>query len=156
MSRHLTSSERKLTHCMERMQSSDCNSVTLPNMCTNQIIQLADKRLFRCFSVSLRRPHDLPPDRWELVQLPTKMPKLRKQKGVKMAMVDNNHMLVDHVTLGLLDKNSLQGVFDENGAIQAIRMYPPENVKDSSAYWDKKAEQIVHAQAQAQQKKIES
>ena len=152
MSKHLISSKQKLTHVMERMQSSDYNSVTIPNMCTNEIVQLADKRLFRCFSVSLRRPHDLPPDRWELVKLPTQMPKLKKQKGIKMAKVDNNHILVDHVTLGLLNKNSLQGVFDDKGSIQAIRMYPPETVENSSSYWDDKAEQLLQAQAQAQKK----
>ena len=132
MSEHLISSKQKLTHVMERMQSSDHNSVTIPNMCTNEIVKLADNRLLRCFSVSLRRPHDLPPDRWELVKLPTQMPKLKKQKGMKMANVDSNQILVDHVTLVCWIKTVFKVFLMTKDPFKPFRMYPPETVENIS------------------------
>lgn len=143
MAKHLTSSEKKLTHSMAEMQCSDPNCVTIPNMCSNEIIQLEDKKSFRCFSVALCRPHDLPPDRWEMVKLPTKMPKLKKLK--KGSKLDSEHILVDHITFGLFNKNRLQGVFDESGAIKAMKMFPPDETVDSSDYWEAAAKELDKA-----------
>ena len=79
MAKQVTSGQ-KLAHALVQAQDADPRAATLPNMCSSHTIMLKDNAntLFRCFSVSLRRPHDLPPDRWEIVELPDAMPDRRR------------------------------------------------------------------------------
>ncbi len=125
----------------------DPQCVTIPNMCANELIQLEGNTTTRCFSVALCRPHDLPPDRWEAITLPTKMPTLT---GVKKGVtVDREHVMVDHITFGLFNNNRLQGVFNEKGAITAMKMYPPEGADNASQYWENAAQELNDARSQS-------
>tara|TARA_Y100000996_G_scaffold364265_1_gene308395 strand:+ start:90 stop:566 length:477 start_codon:yes stop_codon:yes gene_type:complete len=146
MNQSVTSSEGKLAHSMVEMQCMDPACITIPNMCANELIQLEDKTATRCFSVALCRPHDLPPDRWELVKLPHRMPKLSgARKGLQL---DAEHVMVDHITLGLFNNNRLQGVFNEKGGIIAMKMFPPDGVDDASEYWADAAQELDSARKQ--------
>ena len=129
------------------MQCSDPSCVTIPNMCSKEIVELSDGVAFRCFSVALNRPHDLPPDRWEMIKLPTKMPKLSNLK--KKTKLDDTHVLVDHITFGLFNNNRLQGVFDDKGSISAMRMFPPDGVENASEFWDAAASELDNARSQS-------
>ncbi len=143
MSQQLTSGER-LSHALATAQDADPRAATLPNMCSNEMIQLGeDGLLVRCFSVSLRRPHDLPPDRWELVTLPNELPPVSQVKrGCK---VDNRRVMVDHITFGLMGDHRLQAAVGAKGEILAIRMYPPNEDVDAGEYWSGLADRIKSA-----------
>lgn len=80
-----------------------------------------------------------------MVKLPNKMPMLSKLK--KGAKLDNEHILVDHITFGVFNKNRLQGVFDESGAIKAMKMFPPDEAVDASKYWEEAAEELDKARS---------
>ena len=148
MAQQLTSSQR-LAHALVRAQDSDPRAASIPNMCASHTVMLKnDKtRLFRCFSVSLRRPYDLPPDKWEIVELPDDMPAPPSHCLKKGCTVDPRRVVVDHITFGLLADHRLQAAVGPKGELLAIRMFPPEQdtEEDASKYWSEFADRLKAA-----------
>ena len=148
MAKQVTSGQ-KLAHALVQAQDADPRAATLPNMCSSHTIMLKDNAntLFRCFSVSLRRPHDLPPDRWEIVELPDAMPDPPSHCLKKGCTVDARRVVVDHITFGLLADHRLQAAVGPKGELVAMRMFPPaaDTEKDASEYWSQFADRLKAA-----------
>ena len=150
MTTQLTSGA-KLRHALVAAQDTDPRAASIPNMCSNHTIMLKgdQTRLFRCFSVALRRPHDLPPDKWEIVELPDDMPAPPSHCLKQGCTVDPRRVVVDHITFGLLGDHRLQAAVGTYGELLAIRMFPPtqDTAEDASKYWSDFADRLKSASA---------
>ena len=76
----------------------------------------------------------MPPDRWELVKLPNKLPKISTELR-KSAKMDNSHIMVDHITFGLIGDHRIQAVVGGDGEVVALTMFPPNDEVDATEYW---------------------
>ncbi len=122
------------------MQSKDSRCVTLPNSMRNGIVQMKDGTAVRCYSLSLHTPHQLPPEMWERVVLPSALPPIEGH--------DNQcteEILVDSITYGFIRDKRLEFVLGAKGDIKAVHMYPPDDDSDPNAYWSNLAEQFKTA-----------
>ena len=136
-----------LTSAMKALQAEDPGSVTLPNACLHSLVKYGKTgQHTRCFSVAVKNAQVLPSDKWELMSFPEPMPPPEKvPDGID---VHAQNVLVDHITCGLLHNHQLQGMLGPNNELLAIRMYPPPDVPDESAYWDKFSEELMEARKQ--------
>ena len=125
-----------------RAQGQDARCVTLPNTCYKSVVELDKNKFVRCFSVSLQRANQLPPDKWDLIKLPCKLPPLSVGKNKD---TDLDHILVDHISIGLLQNNRLQAVIGKDNSLEAIRMFPPTECDDSGDHWTSVANQLMDA-----------
>ena len=125
-----------------RAQDQDARCVTLPNTCYKSVVELDKNKFVRCFSVSLQRANQLPPDKWDLVKLPCKLPPLSVGKNKN---TDLDHILVDHISIGLLQNNRLQAVIGKDNCLEAMKMFPPHEEDDSNEHWATVASQLMAA-----------
>jgi len=132
-----TQSSTSTAHVMLRAQNCDPRCVVLPNMCHNSLIQTTDGKKAKCFSVAIRSPNLLPHDKWSLVALVASMP--------EQDDIDRDHIYVDHITCGILQDNRLQVMMGDNGRIDGLRMYPPNDDIDADKHWKRLAGELTRA-----------
>ena len=128
-----------------RAQDLDARCVTLPNMCSASVVEFEDGRFIRCFSVALQRANQLPPDKWEMIALPSKLPQLKITGGHH---TDRRHILIDHISLGLIQNNRLQAIVGKDCRLTALKMFPPHDDDDSGEHWNKVATELIEARKQ--------
>ena len=136
-----------LSSAMKALQGEDPASVTLPNACLHSLVKYGKTKTHtRCFSVAVKNAQVLPPDKWELMAFPEPMPSPEKlPDGIE---VHPTHVLVDHITCGLLHKHQLQGMLGASNELMAIRMFPPPDTEDASTYWANFSEELIEARKQ--------
>ena len=110
----------------------DPDTVLLPNACKGQLIELADGPKVRCFSVLAREPHIVPQESWSMIHTPEPMP------SVDDMDVENDKLMIDHVTRGIIGDSAIQVQIGTAGDIEALRLLPS---RDGSAqdYWGEQA-----------------
>jgi hypothetical protein len=106
-------------------------------MCHNALIETHDGKKVKCFSVAIRSPNLLPDDKWNLVALVASMP--------EQDDIDRDHIYVDHITCGILQDNRLQVMMGDNGRIEGLKMYPPDDDTDAQEHWKTLAQELTRA-----------
>jgi len=136
-----------LCSAMKALQGEDPGTVTLPNAALHSLVRYGKTQQHtRCFSVAIKNAQVLPPEKWELMTFPDDMPAPENlPDGVK---VHPRNVLVDHISCGLLNDHQLQGMLGASNELMAIRMHPPPDTEDASAYWGSFSEELLEARKQ--------
>ena len=121
-------------HLVQAQDDSD--TVVLPNACKGQLIQLADNKKVRCFSVLVRVPHVVPEESWSMVTVLT-MPGIDQVDDLL-----RDHIMVDHVTRGFIGDNAIQLIFSKEGGLDAIRLLPPGD-GPAQQQWEAQANKMI-------------